>query len=207
MVLSSEIILSHDVADGFSTISSLSSPTSPPIGAPSSNPSSQNDLVGHWATKKQSPEWKYYILDPFRPLQGTVGQGWPSQFWKTLGTCSRIILVLCSFLSFLSHIEPVSNSSSQISPTWTTVKPDVPILTVSMDRCDSIFPPREGTGRLDFSRCSSLLFHNWVVYVVFLCFQECQNKRSRYYRMKLSGKKVPNLGYKECTRRSWWELP
>lgn len=47
MVLSSEIILSHDVADGFSTISSLSSPTSPPIGAPSSNPSSQNDLVGH----------------------------------------------------------------------------------------------------------------------------------------------------------------
>lgn len=136
--------------------------------------------------KKWSPELKSYILDLFRPMQGTAGQRWPSQFWKILGTCSGI-LALHSFLSFLSHTELVSNSNSQLLPTRTAIKPDIPILTVSIASCDSIFLPSERTGGHDLSRCPSILFSEWVIYVVFLCFQECQNIQSEYYRMKLSG--------------------
>ena len=120
--LSSEIILSHSVVDGPSPISSLSSPTSPHHWCSIILPFPLRTIqLATDPAKMQSPELKYYIVGLFRSLWATVGQGWPSYFWKILGTC-RIILALCNFLLFLFHIELVSNTSPQILPTWTAIK-------------------------------------------------------------------------------------
>lgn len=134
LVLSSKIIPCNDVADSPSPFSSLSFPRKTSsncqwsICHPRYSALSMTHLV-HAPTEKQSSELKCYILDRVRPMQGIVSQGWPSKFLEILGTCSRIRLASGSFLSLLSHIELVSRSSSQISPTWPAVNSDGPVLT------------------------------------------------------------------------------
>lgn len=113
--------------------------------------------------EKQRPELQCYILELIRPMQGTESQR-SSRCWKILGTCSRTILAVGSFLSLLSHIELVSKSNSQNLPMWTAVHLDVPIFTSG----NLIFWSGEGPGWHDFSSCSSILFTEWVVYVVCL---------------------------------------